>query len=152
MIRYYHSGEGLGFEAVNMIYPELSLALVVLTKTNVTPTYLKIADELGYLLLPATANDTRARTLFTQLQSGSLDRSTLSDGLNRYLTPGKLREYSSSLGPLGAVEAFSLRSTQTTDGRTAREYDVIVGGKRVHMHLLLLPSDKLEDVSVWNGQ
>jgi D-alanyl-D-alanine carboxypeptidase len=152
VIRYYHSGEGLGFEAVNMIYPELSLALVVLTNTNVTPTYLKIADELGYLLLPATANDTRARTLFTQLQSGSLDRSSLSDDLSKYLSPGKLREYSSSLGPLGAVEAFSLVSTQTTDGMTAREYAVIVGGKRVHMHLLLLPTDKLEDVSVSNGQ
>ena len=135
-----------------MIYPDLSLALVVLTNTNVTPTYLKIADELGYLLLPATANDTRARTLFTQLQSGSLDRSSLSDDLSKYLTPGRLREYSSSLGPLGAVEAFSLGRTQTTDGMTSREYDVIVGGKRLHMHLLLLPNDKLEDVSVLNGQ
>ena len=57
-----------------MIYPDLRMALVVLTITNVAPTYLKIADELSYLLLPATADDTYARTLFTQLQAGALDR------------------------------------------------------------------------------
>lgn len=148
VVRYYHTGEGLGFEAVNMIYPDLSLALVVLTNTNAPPTYLKIADELSYLLLPATASDTYARTLFNQLQRGSLDRSTLSDDLDRYLTPSKLLEYSSSLGPLGAVQAFSLVRTQTTDGMTTREYALTVGGRRLSMHLLLLPNDKLEDVTV----
>jgi D-alanyl-D-alanine carboxypeptidase len=150
VVRYYHSGQGLGFEAVNMIYPELSLALVVLTNTNVAPTYLKIADELNYLLLPPTAADNYARTLFSQLQSGNLDRSILSEDLDRYLTPAKLREYSSSLNPLGAVEAFSFAHTQTTDGLTTREYEVIVGGKRLRMHLLLLSNNKLEDVTVSN--
>jgi len=90
---------------VNTIYPEGSRAIVVLTNTNVTPTFLKIADELNYLLFPPTADDKFARTLFSELQSGNLDGSILSEDLRQYLSPNKLREYSSSLNPLGPVEA-----------------------------------------------
>lgn len=148
VLRYYHSGEGLGFEAVNMIYPELKLALAILTNTNVAPTYMKIAEELNYLLLPPTGEDTFARTLFAQLQNGHLDRSLLSRDLDQYLSTARLREYSSSLAPLGAAEAFSFARTRTTDGLISREYDLIVGGKKLHMHLLLLPNNKVEDVTV----
>jgi D-alanyl-D-alanine carboxypeptidase len=150
--RYYHSGQGLGFQTVNMIYPDLSLAIVVLTNTSVAPTYLKILDELTYLLLPTSPEDKLARTLFAGLQSGNLDKSVLSEDLKQYLTPTRLREYSSSLTPLGAVEAFSLSHTQTTDGLTTREYDVVAGGQKLRLHLLLLADDKVEDVSISKEQ
>jgi len=152
IVRYSHTGGGLGFEAVNTIYPEGSRAIVVLTNTNVTPTFLKIADELNYPLLPPTADDKFARTLFAELQSGNLDGSILSEDLRQYLSPNKLREYSSSLNPLGPVEAFSLSHVETTDGLTTRDYDVIAGGKKLLLHLLLLPSNKLEDITVSAGQ
>jgi D-alanyl-D-alanine carboxypeptidase len=152
VLRYYHTGQGLGFETVNMIFPDASRAIVVLTNTSIVPTYLKIADELIYLLFPPSADDKFARTLFAELQSGHLDESLLSDALRQYLTPSRLREYSSSLAPLGPVEAFSLGHADSTDGLPTREYDVIAGGRKLRMHLLLLPNSKLEDVTVSNAQ
>lgn len=152
VLRYYHSGQGQGFEAINMIYPDSSRAIIVLTNTSAKPTFMKIADELIYLLFPPSADDQFARTLFAELQSGSLDDSILSEDLKQYLTPSRLREYSSSLTPLGPVEAFSLSHTQTTDGLRTREYDVIAGGTRLRLHLLLLPNNKVEDVTVSDVQ
>src|ERR1700678_1667186 len=98
-----------------MIYPDSSQAIVVLTNTSAKPTYMKIANELIYLLFPPSPEDQFARTLFIELQRGSLDDSVLSEDLKQYLTPSRLREYSSSLTPLGPLEAFSLSHTQTTD-------------------------------------
>jgi D-alanyl-D-alanine carboxypeptidase len=148
LTRYYHSGEGLGFEAVNMIFPDRSLALVILTNTNAAPTYLKIADELTYLLLPPSADDAFARSLFAGLQTGKLDLTNLSEDLKHYLTPKRLGEYNSSLMPLGPLQALSLLRATLTDGFTTKDYDVIVGGQRLRMHLLLLPDKKVEDVSI----
>jgi CubicO group peptidase (beta-lactamase class C family) len=146
--RYYHTGEGLGFQAVNMIYPDQSLAIVVLTNTNVTSTYLKIANELIYLLMPPSIDEKLAQTIFVGLESGNLDETALSPDLKQYLTPMKLRECRSSLTPLGAVESFSLAHTQTIDGLTTTEYDVIAGGQKLRLHLLFLPNHKIEDVAI----
>jgi hypothetical protein len=59
-IHYYHTGEGFGFEAINLIYPEAHMAFVVLTNTNVKPTYLKIVNQLIYLLVPPNKGDIRS--------------------------------------------------------------------------------------------
>jgi CubicO group peptidase (beta-lactamase class C family) len=50
VLRYYHSGQGQGFEAINMIYPDSSKAIVVLTNTSAKPTFMKIADELKHCI------------------------------------------------------------------------------------------------------
>lgn len=152
VLRYYHTGEAFGFEAVNIIYPNADLAIVVLTNTNVEPTYLKIADELTYLLLPPTEEGAFARNLFAGLQNGRPDLSLFSDDLKQYLTSARLNEYSSSLGALGPPQAFSLDHSQTVDGLTTRDYEVTVAGRRLHMHLLLLPDQKLEDIAVTRAQ
>ncbi len=145
---FYHVGQGLGFEAVNLIYPGTSTAIVVLTNTNATPTCLKIADELTYLLLPPSADDQLARALFAGLKDGKVDQSLLSEDLKQYLTPGRLSDYKFSLEPLGPVQAFSMLRKQTTDGLTTSDYDIVAGGKKLRLHLLLLPNGKVEDVSV----
>jgi hypothetical protein len=107
-----------------------------------------VTDELTYLLLPPSADDAFARSLFAGLQTGKLDLTNLSEDLKHYLTPKRLGEYNSSLMPLGPLQALSLLRATTTDGLTTRDYDVIVGGQRLHMHLLLLPDKKVEDVSI----
>jgi D-alanyl-D-alanine carboxypeptidase len=150
--RYYHTGEGLGFATVNMIYPDTSQAIVVLTNTNVKPTYLKIENELAYLLVQPSVEDAFARALFAELQGGKVDGVGLSDDLKQYLTPKKLAEYGSTLSSLGPVEAFSLSHMQTTDGLTSRDYDVIAGGKSLRLHLLFLADGKLEDVTVSSSE
>ena len=70
-LRLYHTGGGLGFLAVNMVFPDARRGLVILTNTNAQQTYLKIADELSYLLVPPSENDLFARRIFTELQNGT---------------------------------------------------------------------------------
>jgi D-alanyl-D-alanine carboxypeptidase len=145
---YYHTGEGLGFEAINLIYPDAHMAFVVLTNTNATPTYLKIANELTYLLLPPTKSEAFARKVFAGLQAGLPDRTVFSDDLNRYMTPANLTAYRTSLEPLGPVQSFTQVRSQMTDNLKAMDYDVIAGGHSLKLHLLFLPDGKLEDASI----
>src|SRR5437016_12322867 len=77
-IRYYHTGEGLGFEAINLIYPEAHMAFVVLTNTNAKATYLKIANQLTYLLVPPNKDEIFARKVFADLQNCQTDRMVFS--------------------------------------------------------------------------
>ena len=147
-VRYYHTGEGLGFEAGNFIYPAEKMAFVVLTNTNAKETYLKIADRLTFLLVPRDAEQEFAYRIFIGLQRGEVDRSILSKDLVQYLGDARLADYRASLGPLGPVESFGVGAAQTTDGLTAKDYDVTAGGRALRLHLLLLPDGHLEDMTV----
>lgn len=147
-LRYYHTGEGLGFEAINLIYPETHMAFVVLTNTNVKPTYLKIANQLTYLLVPPNKDEQFARNVFTALQHGQPDRSAFSDNLNRHMSAALLSEYRASLGSLGPVQSFTVASARKMDNLETRDYDVTAGGHALKFHLLLLPNGRLEDATI----
>lgn len=147
-LRYYHTGQGLGFEAINLIYPEIHMAFVVLTNTNVKATYLKIANQLTYLLVPPNKDERFARKVFAGLQQGQPDRSVFSEDLNKYMTDAILAEYRSSLGSLGPVQSFTEASAHVTDGLETRDYNITVGGHALRLHLLLLPDGRLEDAAI----
>ncbi len=147
-IHYYHTGEGLGFEAINLIYPEAHMAFVVLTNTNVKATYLKIANQLTYLLVPPNKDEIFARKVFAGLQHGQPDRSVFSEDLNKYMSDAMLAEYRSSLGSLGPVQSFTVASAHVTDGLETRDYNITVGGHALRLHLLLLPDGRLEDAAI----
>jgi hypothetical protein len=138
----------MGFEAINLIYPEAHIAFVVLTNTNVKPTYLKIANQLTYLLVPPNKDEQFARKIFAALQHGQPDRSAFSEDLNRYISGALLAEYRTSLGPLGPVQSFTVASTRTMDNLETRDYDVTAGGRALKLHLLLLPDGRLEDATI----
>jgi D-alanyl-D-alanine carboxypeptidase len=147
-LRYYHTGEGLGFEAINLICPNAHMAFVVLTNTNVKATYLKIANQLIYLLVPPNKDEQFARRIFAGLQHGQPDRSAFSEDLNRHMSAALLAEYRSSLGSLGPVQSFTVASTRTTDSLETRDYDVTAGGHALKLHLLLLSDGRLEDATI----
>ena len=147
-LRYYHTGQGLGFEAINLIYPEAHMAFVVLTNTNVKATYLKIANQLTYLLVPPNKDEIFARKVFAGLQRGQPDRSVFSEDLNKYMSDAMLAKYRSSLGSLGPVQSFTVASAHATDGLETRDYNITVGGHALKLHLLLLPDGRLQDVAI----
>ncbi len=66
----YHVGQGLGFLAVNRIYPAERAAIVVLTNDSSASAYAHIAQRLAYLVLPPTPADAQARALFAAVQKG----------------------------------------------------------------------------------
>ena len=56
-----------------MIFPDTSQAIVALTNTSVKPTYLKIENELAYIIYaPPSTEDAFARTLFAGLRTARL--------------------------------------------------------------------------------
>ncbi len=146
--RYYHSGQGLGFTALNMIYPDQQLAIVVLVNTSVGESTLRIADSIGYLLLPVSANDAFARKVFAALQAGTLSRELLTGDMQKEWSARRAKTYRESLGGLGAVTSFVGRQPETLDALETHDYDVIAGGRALKLHLLLTSEGKLEDVTV----
>jgi D-alanyl-D-alanine carboxypeptidase len=147
-LRYYHVGQGLGFETENLIYPQLHMAFVVLTNTSAKATMLRIADRLTYLLVPPNQDEALARKVFSGLQHGRPDSADFSPDLDKYMTAAMLAQYRSSLAPLGPVQSFTAAKASRTDGLETRNYDVTAGGRALLLHLLLLPDGRLEDATI----
>ncbi len=129
----YHAGQGLGFLAINRIYPEDHTAIVVLSNDSSSSAFARIADRLAYLVLPPSAADARARALFAAIQKGDFDRRQASPDFKTYFDAEMARAYADSLGPLGEPESFDLLSEDLADGLTTRTYDLRAGGRRLRM-------------------
>ena len=147
--RYYHTGEGLGFTALNMIYPDERLAIVVLVNTNAGATALHIADAVTYLMLTCCRpNDMFGREVFSQLQHGALEPKLLGHDLKREWTAARSETFAKNLGSLGTPDSFVADRPEKRDGFESRDYNVTVGGHVLKLHLLVLPDGRLEDVTV----
>ncbi len=149
--RAYHTGQGLGFLAVNMIYPDEQLAYVVLTNTSLGAPTLHIADAIAYLLLKPSENDSFARSVFTSLQQGTLSASLLAPDMQKEWSKSRAETYRTTLGVLGAPTAFTAHASEILDALETRDYDIVAGGHILKLHLLLMPDGKLEDVVVTSG-
>jgi len=149
---YYHTGQGLGFTAVNLIYPAAHMAFVVLSNTNATETTMKIAEQLTYLLLPPSEKGAFARKVFAGLQNGHPDMTLFHPDLREHLTIKLLASYQSSLASLGSIRSFTAGRDQITDGLESRDYSVVVGKHLLKLHLLLLPDGLLEDATITDAQ
>lgn len=108
-----HGGESVGFLSANNVYPNDKAAITVLTNSWSGGAYGVIARELAKLLLPPAAPDpaqaaatARARQVFDQLRTGTLDRALLTDNASYYFTPQAVADFRSSLAPLGEPTAF----------------------------------------------
>ncbi len=130
---FYHVGQGLGFLALNRIYPAEHAAIVVLTNDSSALTFQHVADRLEYIIVPPTQKDAEAREIFASLQTGQPDRQLFTADLNAYFDVRTVAEYAKSLGPLGAVVSFTLHSESEADGLTTRLYRIVAGTQRLEL-------------------
>ena len=130
---FYHVGQGLGFLAVNRIYPAEHAAIVVLTNDSSALTFQHVADRLEYIIVPPTRPDADARAVFASLQKGLPNRTLFTADLNAYFDARMVSDYAKSLGRLGAVVSFTLRSESNADGLTTRAYTVVAGTHRLRL-------------------
>src|SRR5205823_7451129 len=84
-----HSGEVSGFTAENMVYPEDSAAIVVLTNQDAASAASQIADQIAQILFAtqdrlATNRTAQAKAIFEGLQRGTIDRSLFTSNANFY--------------------------------------------------------------------
>jgi D-alanyl-D-alanine carboxypeptidase len=144
-----HSGEVAGFTAENIVYPDDSAAVIVLTNQDAAPASTLIAQGIGRTLFSSEDADTqsrtaRARAIFEGLQHGSIDRSLLTADANAYFSAQALGDFQSTLSPLGAPTTFEQMGQHERGGKLERSTRVKAGGRLLRVWTYEMPDGKIE--------
>ena len=148
-----HSGEVSGFVAENMVFPEDSAAIVVLTNQDASPAAGAIANGMASILFTtedklADSRTAQAKAIFEGLQKGTIDRSLFTSNANFYFSDQALKDFQSSLGPLGTPTGFVQTRTALRGGMTYRNYRVTFPGRTIRVWTYEMPDGKLEQYQV----
>jgi D-alanyl-D-alanine carboxypeptidase len=144
-----HSGEVAGFTAENIVYPDDSAAVVVLTNQDAAPAASLIGASIGRTLFTTEDADTqsrtaRARAIFEGLQHGTIDRSFLTPDASAYFSSQALTDFQSTLSPLGAPAVFVQTGQHERGGMLLRSYRVMAGGRALRVWTYEMPDGKIE--------
>jgi len=148
-----HGGEVSGFTSQNIVFPDERDAIVVLTNQDAASAAEDIADHVAALLFDTTDPSTpakleQAKKIFDGLQHGTIDRSLFTDNANAYFSDQALKDFASSLGPLGAPKSFVQVQQGLRGGMTLRVYIVNFGDKAVRAWTYEMPDGKLEQYQI----
>ena len=148
-----HSGEVSGFTAENMVFPEDSIAVVVLTNQDAAPASGAIAQGIARALFTTedalTASRTaQARAILEGLRQGRIDRSLLTPNANAYFSDEALTDFAASLAPLGELQSFEQTVTRARGGMTLRSYRAVFAGRTLRVWTYEMPDGKLEQYQV----
>jgi D-alanyl-D-alanine carboxypeptidase len=148
-----HGGEVSGFTSENVVFPDERAAVVALTNQDAAGVASDIAHGIAGLLF--TSNDAvtlqkteQARKIFEGLQRGTIDRSLFTDDANFYFGEQALKDFASSLGPLGAPRGFTQVSQSLRGGMTGRVYSVKFKDRTLQAWTYETPDGKLEQYQV----
>jgi D-alanyl-D-alanine carboxypeptidase len=149
-----HSGEVSGFVSDNVVLVDDGAAVVVLTNQDAVSAASMIARlaapiVAGFPLKPA---EQQALDIYRGLQKGEIDRSLLAPNLSDYFTPEAIKDYQSSLAPLG--EPLSLRQSgeDLRGGMTFRIFVITYPDRRLHLTTYTYPDGKLEQYLIAPAQ
>jgi D-alanyl-D-alanine carboxypeptidase len=148
-----HGGEVSGYSAENLIFPDDGVAVAVLTNQDLSTAPSAIAHNIAALLVPqSTAIEDQAlrqvQAIFAGLQKGRLDRSQFSANGNSYFTAQAIKDFQSSLAPLGRPLSFVAAGQQERGGMTYRGYIVEFASKKLRVWVRILPDGKIEQYQV----
>ena len=148
-----HSGEVSGFTAENIVFPEDSAAIVVLTNQDAAPAASANANGIAQILFTsedklAESRTAQAKSIFEGLQRGTIDRSLFTSNANFYFSDQALKDFQSSLAPLGAPTGFVQTRTALRGGMTYRSYRVTFPNRTIRVWTYEMPDGKLEQYQV----
>jgi CubicO group peptidase (beta-lactamase class C family) len=148
-----HGGEVSGFTAQNTVFPDDRSAVIVLTNQDAANASGAIANSIAPMLFetsdPATpAKLEQAKKIFDGLQHGTIDRSLFTDNANFYFSDLALKDFASSLGPLGTPTSFLQTSQGLRGGMTLRVYVVRFPTRALRVWTFEMPDGKLEQLQV----
>jgi len=142
-----HGGEVSGFTATSTIFPDDRIAIVVLTNQDAAEASGLIARGIAEKLLQSAA-DPKEDALVTQvlkdLAQGKVERSLFTANANAYFNDEALKDYSSSLSPLGGLQSVTQKSTGLRGGMTYRDYSAQYEKKALTISIYELPDGKVE--------
>jgi CubicO group peptidase (beta-lactamase class C family) len=149
-----HGGEVSGFTAQNIVFPAEHVAVAVLTNQDAIAASGTIARQIAPLLLgskdaASTAKLEQARKIFEGLQQGKIDRSLFTSNANFYFSDVALKDFASSLGPLGAPEEFTQAGEGLRGGMTFRRFRVKFPQKTLMVSIFEMPDGKLEQYQIF---
>jgi hypothetical protein len=148
-----HSGEVSGFTAENIVFPEDSAAVVVLTNQDAAPASSTIAQQIVQALFTTedalSANRTaQARRILEGLQRGTIDRSLFTSNANAYFSDQALKDFASSLSPLGSLTSFVQLRKAERGGMVYRSYRATFPSRVLRVWTYETPDGKLEQLQV----
>lgn len=148
-----HTGEVSGFTAYNGIFPDDSIAVVVLTNMDATGASGQIANGIISALFSTTDPGTprateQAKAIFAGLQHGTIDRTLFTDNANAYFSDQAIADFATSLAPLGTPTEFVQTSQSLRGGMTFRAFRIRGGGKTVRLTTFTWPDGKLEQYQI----
>ena len=148
-----HSGEVSGFTAENMVFPDDSAAVAVLTNQDAAPASGSIGRQIAQLLFATedalTQNRTaQARAIFDGLRQGKIDRSLFTSNANAYFSDQAIADFASSLGPVGDPALFVQTSQSKRGGMVLRVYRASFPGRALRVWTFETPDGKLEQYQV----
>ena len=146
-----HGGEVSGFTANNTVFPDARIAVVVLVNEDSVEASGDIARKIAALLFreaDAGKQEDQSREIFAALQQGKINRSLFTDNCNSYFTEQALKDFASSLGPLGSPAEFAQTYKQDRGGMTFRSFEVRFPQKTVEVWERIMPDGKIEQYQV----
>jgi D-alanyl-D-alanine carboxypeptidase len=146
-----HGGEVSGFTATNTVYPDDRVAVVVLTNQDAASASGDIAKKLATLALQdadTARKREQARQIFSGLQRGTINRSLFTDNCNSYFSEQALKDFASSLGPLGAPKDFTQTNQALRGGMMLRVYQIKFDQQTLRAWTYEMPDGKLEQYQV----
>ncbi|HSY51268.1 MAG TPA: serine hydrolase domain-containing protein [Thermoanaerobaculia bacterium] len=148
-----HGGEVSGFTARNEVYPDDRVAIVVLTNLDATGASEQIAGSISKALFastdPATPKTTeQMRKIFDEIQKGRIDRAQFTSNANAYFDDQAVKDFASSLGPLGTPQEFAQAGQALRGGMTLRRYRIKFASKTLRLTTFIMPDGKIEQYQI----
>ncbi len=145
-----HGGEVSGFTARNEVYPDERAAIVVLTNIDAATASGDIAAKIANVLFNSV--DEKAldlvKRVYGGLQKGQIDRALFTDNANDYFSEAALKDFASSLGPLGKPQEFTQIAQSLRGGMTLRRYRIKYADKALRVTTFTMPDGKLEQYTI----
>ncbi|HEY6212462.1 MAG TPA: serine hydrolase domain-containing protein [Vicinamibacterales bacterium] len=148
-----HSGEVSGFTAFNQVYPDDRVAIAVLTNLDATGASERIGSKIATLLFNTsdasrTKTFEQAKAVYDALQHGRIDRSLFTSNANSYFTEQAVRDFASSLGPLGKPEDFADSGQDYRGGMTRRRFTITYPKTTLRVTEFIMPDGKIEQYQI----
>ena len=148
-----HGGEVSGFTAENIVFPDDRVAVVVLTNQDAASASGNLAKRIAALLFApqgsaAATKTAQAREILEGLQKGTVNRALFTDNANGYFNDQALKDFSSSLAPLGAPQEFVQTRESLRGGMTLRVYRAKFAKQGLRVWTYEMPDGKLEQYQV----
>jgi D-alanyl-D-alanine carboxypeptidase len=148
-----HGGAVSGFVAQNTVIPATRSAVVLLSNTDFSPIG-ALNQELVSRVMPRgvdvpivaglSALDA-AKKFLSELEKGKVDRSTLGDDFNVYLTPAKIAASQHALNAMGPISKIRIANLVERGGMQVAAVQFDVGGTTSEGLMYRTPDGKLQE-------